>query len=368
MDTTLAYRNYEEIAQLNTPEQRHILQTGDAVERVWAAWALGMTLGAQTLPQLLLSLDKSPDPGTRRHLLVVLAGLGEQEVLRVLAEGDPDPYVRATACQYLIRTGDLTNTLLGSFLRERLLIEPCSVVKQDLLADLPGGFAILAPEDLARLVDDDGLEVRQLAIERLLTDLPHDQLFPGPLEDRIPREQNQALRRLLLETCLRAGGGQRLVSMAQTLAPERRQEILSLLVEQEIQLGWRDLAPLAARSEPAEDALVVRILGSDDTLAALPWLLNRIAGYARAVQSHASSADFTFLWRAEQLLIAASPRLEGLAEGSFARDEVQAAVAYFERNRDPAEEEEWEEHEEYQEWYRAIDRLIAALKRAAAVR
>jgi len=103
MTITMLYRIYTDVARLDSTTQRHLLQHGDAVERVWAAWALGTALGAQSVPDLLSSLQDSPAPGTRRHLLIVLAGLGERHVLRIFAHDDPDDYVRATACQYLLR-------------------------------------------------------------------------------------------------------------------------------------------------------------------------------------------------------------------------------------------------------------------------
>jgi hypothetical protein len=86
----MPYRTYDQVSRLNTDTQRQLLQHGDAVERVWAAWALGVTLGTQSMPDLRISLQESQEPGTRRHLLVVLAGLGEQNVLRIFAQDDPD--------------------------------------------------------------------------------------------------------------------------------------------------------------------------------------------------------------------------------------------------------------------------------------
>jgi hypothetical protein len=63
------HRSYEEIASLNADAQRQLLQHGDAAERVWAAWAMGVTLGRASTPELLISLRESPAAGTRRHLL-----------------------------------------------------------------------------------------------------------------------------------------------------------------------------------------------------------------------------------------------------------------------------------------------------------
>ncbi len=373
----MACGRYEDVAQLDIPMQRQLLHAGDAEERVWAAWALGVTLGAQNLPDLTASLAESPSPGTRRHLLVALAGLGERAILCVLAEGDPDRNVRATACQYLIRTGDLGDSTLRDFLRQRALTDPSSVVKQDMLAELPAGFAVLSPTDLAGLADDDDLEVRQSATERLLAGLPLGQLFPGFLEDRIPREQHQALRRRLLMLCLEAGGASRLAGMSLALAPERRREILTLLAEHHIRIAWQHLAPAAALSEPDTDVWIVQLLEPSDTLSALPWLLGRLARFAQHVDwcrwSECECRAATFIRHAEQHLFAATPELEELAGGSLAPEMVHPAIARLGheiKQLEIAGEDPCDEIED-EEWYESAinkrQRLIAALRKAATI-
>src|SRR5678816_2974308 len=173
----VAYRAYEEIAGLSPDMLRHLLHHGDAVERVWAAWAIGAALGAQSAADLLVSLRESPVAGTRRHLLVVLAGLGEQSVLRVFAQDDPDEYVRATACRYLIRIDGHAN----AFIRERLLQDPSPNVRLTILDEAPAAYPSVQFDELSLLVRDTQLEVRQAATERLLATSPLMELFPGAL-------------------------------------------------------------------------------------------------------------------------------------------------------------------------------------------
>lgn len=93
--------DWRDVASLPEPEQRSLLQAADPVERVWATWALALRLGAHSVPALRGALDAEPTPGLRCQLVVVLAGLGQRDLVRGLATDDPDATVRATACQYV---------------------------------------------------------------------------------------------------------------------------------------------------------------------------------------------------------------------------------------------------------------------------
>src|SRR5258707_474070 len=119
LGSVVPYHTYNEVFILDTTAQMKLLHHGDAAERVWAALGIGLTLGASAIPHFRVSLQESPSPGTRRTLLVVLAGLGEQDVLHTFAQDDPDDYVRATACRYLIRTSPDVKNDTFQFVRER---------------------------------------------------------------------------------------------------------------------------------------------------------------------------------------------------------------------------------------------------------
>lgn len=64
------YRDYEEVSHLDDQMLRYLLQHGEPVVRVWAAWGLGIVLGGQSVPDLLHGLHDSPAPGVRRHLRI----------------------------------------------------------------------------------------------------------------------------------------------------------------------------------------------------------------------------------------------------------------------------------------------------------
>lgn len=133
------FDTFESVLKIDTASQRHLLHVGDEVEQVWAAWALGLKLGAHITPELVECLKTCRFPGTRRHFLVVLAGLGERETLEKYAVNDPAPLVRATACRYLARTAEPGNMRIGRFLLERLWEDASPEVREAILEELDRG-------------------------------------------------------------------------------------------------------------------------------------------------------------------------------------------------------------------------------------
>ena len=118
----MRYGAYEEVAGLASDQLRTIARVGDAQERVWAAWALGMRLGQHY--NALEAADVEPAPGVRRHLIVMLAGFGESPIIKAFAEHDPDERVRATALVNLLRIGGH-----DTFVRTRFELDTSSFVR-----------------------------------------------------------------------------------------------------------------------------------------------------------------------------------------------------------------------------------------------
>ena len=65
-------------------ELRECIRTGDAPERVLAAFELGRRLGAEVTRDV--ALDGEPSSGVRRHWLTILASFGERDAVRSIAE------------------------------------------------------------------------------------------------------------------------------------------------------------------------------------------------------------------------------------------------------------------------------------------
>ena len=85
---------FDDVTTLGVAEQRRLLRGGDPEQRVWAAWALGLTEGTQAVADLRAALAEADDAGVRRHLVVVLAGLGERALLDQLTTSEVDEAVQ----------------------------------------------------------------------------------------------------------------------------------------------------------------------------------------------------------------------------------------------------------------------------------
>jgi hypothetical protein len=92
---------FEETQGVSSERLYELLETGDAQERVFVIWALGLrAVGAVTMAD---QLRVEPDPGVRRALAVVLAGQGEIDLLVAMCRHDPSVHVRASAVQMVMR-------------------------------------------------------------------------------------------------------------------------------------------------------------------------------------------------------------------------------------------------------------------------
>ena len=157
------YESFERVLNLDPDSQRELLKRGDEVERVWAAWSLGLRFGAQIVPELRDALRRCPFRGTRRHFIVVLAGLGERLFLYDLAMKDPDPFVRTMACRYLARMTRPDNDIARRVLHDRLFNDPSPDVRVSILQEGGDILTSLGPVQRDRLLSDADHDVRRQA-------------------------------------------------------------------------------------------------------------------------------------------------------------------------------------------------------------
>jgi hypothetical protein len=270
---------FDEVTALDLAEQRRLLHTGTPEQQVWAAWALGLELGERAVPELCIALDRDEDAGVRRHLVVILAGLGERALLDEMSTGEVDEAVRATAAQYALQIGEPARLRPAI---AAMLCDPSARVRRALLVANRDGRAVLDTDDLATLVIDPDAEVRELAIEALARVIEPERLFPGVLEDRITVEPEPYLRGLLMRLAVAGGRARRLLALALNTPPSLTLELLHALVEGGQLFDWGDLAPLALRDIRAADYDLAFLLDDHDASGALGWLLARLV---RALRS-----------------------------------------------------------------------------------
>src|SRR4029078_105013 len=85
---------FEDIQGVSAERLNELLETGDARQRVFAIWALGLRSAAAVTMADQLRVE--PDAGVRRALSVVLAGQGETDLLVAMCRHDPNVHVRAS--------------------------------------------------------------------------------------------------------------------------------------------------------------------------------------------------------------------------------------------------------------------------------
>jgi hypothetical protein len=221
----MAYQNFQEVAALDSAAQRHLLLNGEPTERVWAAWALGVQFGKTINPDLIASIEQSPHPGTRRQLIVMLAGHGEHSILKALAQHDPDEYVRATACQYLIQTAQANDTQLEELLMRSLNTDQ-AIVCQAILTGAKTGYPRLSQKMLTPFLNHPDLETRYVALTALLS---QQHFMADVVAEQILKVTDRDLRIALVNALISSGNSRKLLGITQDASEPLVLEILGIL-------------------------------------------------------------------------------------------------------------------------------------------
>ncbi|HKB47617.1 MAG TPA: hypothetical protein VKC57_07965, partial [Ktedonobacterales bacterium] len=156
---------FDAVRDLPEAALRDLLASDEPVERVWAAWALGLRLGSDSAATLKRAACSDPDAGTRRHLVVLLAGLGERDAVAALAVADLDAHVRATASQYLTRLAGAQPSL-WSLVHARLG-DAHAVVRETLVLHLTASAPPEVRDAAIRCISDPAPFVREAVIVQL---------------------------------------------------------------------------------------------------------------------------------------------------------------------------------------------------------
>lgn len=284
------YGSYEAVRDLDEATLRHLLADGDRVERVWAAWSLAAILGRRAAPGMLADGDIGRSAGARRHLLVILAGLGERVVIRVMAEGDPSPMVRASGCQYLLQTWEPGDAETGRFLRFCLFSDPSSEVRDEILKGAAFDRLELGLAELVELANDRSAEVRSRVMARLRERHPVAEIAASGLYKRLAVEDHRQLLRELGRLAIETDGPGRVLAAAEAQGTEGCLTLLDLLVESQASFDWLALNSLASRREPEIDGRVLHLMGDGGGPVAFAWLVHAVA--SRLAQPGVPDWDF----------------------------------------------------------------------------
>lgn len=274
------YSLYHQVERLPEDQLAALLREGDATERVWAAWALGMRLSDQVGGTVQSAMSREPNPGVRRLFIIILAGAGRRDVLGALAEGDPSGAVRATALQYLARLTSPKDDTAVSFLLQRLRTEPCVEARLRLLENLPPDSCPCFRPDVVSLLTSDSLEIRCAVVDRLLAWA--DGRLPEELAAWIPSEPDLDLRNRLLAAWCDCEGTAPMVSRALSYPVPLSLVALDLAIERGSIFPWGELERFAKIGDVRVDLRIARLLSDDASPEAREWLLERVLANVQA--------------------------------------------------------------------------------------
>ncbi len=355
------YESFEDVEVLGVEERRSLLASSDPVERLWAAWSLGLELGRDATPHLVASLKGEPSDGMRRQLLVVLAGLGEHELLRAFAQSDPDEYVRATAIQYFVRTNPDQLSAIR-FAADRLLSDAARVVRRAVLQEIGNELAGVDGDQLEALATDADPDVRRLAVRALASRIPAGGLLPA-LRERCARSGiDFAAREYIAGLCIEAGFAHQVLAVAVTSDPRTGSRLLDQLLYREKRFQWEALAPLTRIGSPDIDWKALSLLDSRDLEHAFGQMLLYIGRAAKVADRCSTLAEHRIHDLLESgrpvvvrdkdrpALLAAISSLEG-------RQHTAMMLVHSDDRWDEGDDEEWDDDRYEQGSWSLLDEL-----------
>lgn len=295
--------SFAEVAAAPAHVVRALLQSGTARERVWASWVLALALGGEFKARVPALLESEPDPGVRRHLIVILAGAGERLALRELATHDPDPYVRAAAHRYCLQVAspEAREAAIAAALTAAHS-DPSATTREECLTLLSGCWPREREAELASLLRASAPGVRTAAAALLLE---------PPLS---PSQVREVAQRALLEpvatrhdwwrALIERGFAREIVEL---LPGDRSlaREALLLLTRHGAHVAWEVLREQVRPADPEFERRLLDLLPHEAD-ADLAFLADRAA---RGLCEGSRSGESAFLgWRAKRGLIEAARR------------------------------------------------------------
>jgi hypothetical protein len=243
------FASFAEVDRLDADELNALLVEGEPPERVWAAWALGLRHHEGFARELRATAAEEPEPGVRRHLIVILAGAGESRSLLTLAAHDPDERVRATALQYLARLArpndDAANDLLA-----RTLSEGPALSQLGCIAGLRPDARPELWRAAADCISSPDRDLRWTAFETVLRHGAPSRPAPELARLFLSLEPERGTRGDAIRVLCESAGGGALKPLVTDPALQRRllPELVEALHEQRQQLTWPEVKILLDRS------------------------------------------------------------------------------------------------------------------------
>jgi hypothetical protein len=342
------HARFEEVRDLPESTLRDLLASGEPVDRIWAAWALGLRLGARSASTLQKAASGDPSAGMRRHLIVLLAGFGERDPIAVIARADPDAHVRATATQYLAALAAVAPSSWSLVLERLDDVEP--VVRETLILHLRQDAPAEVREAALRRISDPALPVREAVHARLDALYGAEGPLPAVVRDWALREPTMDLRRSLFAAWrAREGGASLIAAAAQTGREDLALEALDRAVTDEGFLPWATVAVLASAGTRKVRERIFSLFEDRFDEAPLGWLLEHLAG------------DPWRLLTAVQLL----PRLRATHSLDASEQTAVATIAQaaMQDLAIPIDSLDVDERDDWEQWRRQLEAFIREARR-----
>lgn len=367
----MRYQDYTAVTLLSTELLEELLSTGDAQERVWAAWEIAMRLGKESLTKIWPQNNKIPDPGIRLHMVVILAGLGNYSVLSTLAFNDPDDAVRGASAQYLIRTANPNDVDRRDLIAKLLKEDESPVVKENILRHWKSMQQTLPIKLLLEYAENKSEGIRAAAIELITSTFAPSELEKDDIIACLAVQNTRESVSLLCNWLEKFGSQDLIFLSAEKADPSSCLLILDFFVEKKAKVTWSLLSSLAQRNESEINIRILSILQSEFDLHLIAWLAFGIALSISSRRIKLSNIEMRrnsdFYRRGIDHFLFLIKEMEPTQLEKNVSDNFKIILANFEESRAEADEysdEDWEhENSYYEEYVKVIDSHIYHIKR-----
>jgi hypothetical protein len=257
-----------DLLELPESELRTRLLAGEPADRLRAAWSLALRLSSAAVQPLRDTLTGDISEGFRQQLIVILAGLGERDAVREIANGDPAASVRAVAAAYAIRTAPRDDPETPLFARSKLGRDEAPEVRLAVLGELQAGRLRLHPADILPVLSDADDGLRRAALLSVVALAGEDPVARRGLATAI--SEDGPLLELISELA-RSEAVALLGALADGPAVVLASAVRAVRAGR-VALSWDDVAFALDRSEPVVANEVLLAVPTCPPVAALDWV------------------------------------------------------------------------------------------------
>jgi hypothetical protein len=270
------YEHFAAINKLDAADQHQLLLHGDGPERLWAAWALALRVGVDVVPILERADLPAAPSGLRCHVVVVLAGLGQRDLLRVIATDECSSDVRTTAVVYFIRTAPSPTDPDALAFALAALSSDSPQLREAVLGEHEAARIRIPEADLRRRLRDPVPAVRRLALTCLTAAQQLSPSATSAVVEALVLESDADLAHALF-LALPAPSMSELIRQLALASADRIGSVLALLIDADVVLEWATLEPLSQLGHSGIERSVVDLLSDAPGEPALLWLAERVA-------------------------------------------------------------------------------------------